>query len=118
MDKPVPPFCCEDGPTYRQQNETSRHNMKHLFRPVSRDKQSHNTSLRAVTNVAGAILVGLTLSACVSTNIDNAIKIDPEQGSNTNIASLTEVVERNPGSPEAYNVRGTAYGRAGRISPA
>src|SRR5262245_8462819 len=32
----------------------------------------------------------------------------------TNIASLTEVIQRNPNDPQAYNVRGAVLGRAGR----
>ena len=35
-----------------------------------------------------------------------------------NISSLSSVIERNPNSPEAYNVRGSAYGRAGKYSEA
>ncbi|MCC7348678.1 MAG: tetratricopeptide repeat protein [Variibacter sp.] len=31
-----------------------------------------------------------------------------------NIASLTDVIQRNPNDPQAYNVRGTVLGRAGR----
>ena len=32
--------------------------------------------------------------------------------------SLTSVVEQNPGDPGAYNVRGTAYGKAGKLKEA
>ncbi len=33
-----------------------------------------------------------------------------------NIDSLTAVVQQNPSDPNAYNVRGTAYGKPGRYS--
>ena len=44
--------------------------------------------------------------------------IDTAQGSNENIASLTSVIDRNSADPEAYNVRGSAYGRAGKYREA
>ena len=35
-----------------------------------------------------------------------------------NLGSLTEVIERNPSDPGAYNTRGAAYARLGRYSDA
>ena len=35
-----------------------------------------------------------------------------------NMASLTEVITRNPDDAQAYNMRGTVLGRAGRSSEA
>ena len=35
-----------------------------------------------------------------------------------NIASLSDVVSRNPNDPGAYNTRGAAYARTGRFSDA
>jgi hypothetical protein len=43
-----------------------------------------------------------------------ATTIDADQGSEENIASLTNVIRSNPTDPSAYNVRGSAFGRAGR----
>ena len=64
-----------------------------------------------------ALACGLALSACTTSSIDDAIDIDPAQGSEANITSLSAVVDRNPNSPEAYNVRGTATtSRASSIS--
>ena len=44
--------------------------------------------------------------------------IEAAQGSEQNIASLTAVIARSPQDPEAYNVRGSAYGRAGQYREA
>ncbi len=71
---------------------------------------------------AGVLLVALAaLAGCTATigNIGgfdsskSAATIRPCRAS-TNIASLTEVIERNPSDPQAYNMRGTVLGRAGR----
>ncbi len=35
-----------------------------------------------------------------------------------NIASLTDVVTRNPNDPQAYNMRGSVFGQAGRYDKA
>lgn len=40
---------------------------------------------------------------------ENAMVASP-----ANIASLTDVIQRNPNDPQSYNVRGTVLGRAGR----
>lgn len=65
-------------------------------------------------NCAAAMVLVFALTACQSSAVVDLVKIDPNQGSEANIASLTEVIEKNPNSAEAFNVRGTAYGRAGR----
>jgi regulator of sirC expression with transglutaminase-like and TPR domain len=44
--------------------------------------------------------------------------IETAQASQENISSLSAVIQRNPNDPEAYNVRGTAYGRGGRYQEA
>ena len=71
--------------------------------------------MRAVVLLFG---VSLFLSACNTTNALNPVEFDKAQGSSQNISSLTEVVNRNPRDANAYNVRGAAYGRAGRYSSA
>jgi tetratricopeptide (TPR) repeat protein len=63
-------------------------------------------------------LAGLALSACQSGPTGELNKIDAAQGSTENISSLSSVIARNPRDPEAYNVRGSAYGRAGKYSAA
>ncbi|MFD2258829.1 GlcNAc transferase, partial [Chelativorans composti] len=55
------------------------------------------------------------LAACSSTGgsaFNDLLPVDPAQASAENIASLTAVISRSPNDPEAYNVRGSAYGRA------
>ncbi|MBI0009233.1 GlcNAc transferase, partial [Bartonella sp. M0193] len=64
--------------------------------------------LSAVFLFAAIALAGCTSSSGV---------LDPEdvaQGSHENISSLTAVIKANPRDPDGYNVRGSAYGRAGR----
>ena len=60
----------------------------------------------------------LTLSACQTNDAIDLPAAEKAQGSEANIASLSAVVDRNPNDAEAYNVRGTAYGRAGMLSQA
>ena len=69
--------------------------------------------------MAAVIAAGLGLSACQSSGPTGELAtIDTAQGSEQNIASLTAVIARNPQDPEAYNVRGSAYGRGGRYAEA
>ncbi|MGO7425346.1 tetratricopeptide repeat protein, partial [Rhizobium ruizarguesonis] len=70
-----------------------------------------------LTALALAAMFGL--AGCDTTNTSDAvIRIDKAQGSEENIASLTAVINANPRDPEGYNVRGSAYGRAGQFRPA
>lgn len=65
------------------------------------------------------ILATSILAGCNATNsLQNSIKLDSDQDTQNNINSLTQVVTRNPGSAEAFNVRGAAYGRAGLTNEA
>ena len=70
--------------------------------------------LAAMTALASA----LALAACTTGPSGEVTTVDVAQGSDQNISSLTEVIERNPADPEAYNVRGSAYGRGGRYREA
>ena len=62
------------------------------------------------------------LAACSATTLNlgigssSAPPVDPEAqaASPANIASLTEVVQRNPNDAQAYNMRGSVLGRSGR----
>ena len=48
-----------------------------------------------------------------------AVLEEDTQGTSTvNIASLSEVIQRNPSDPGAYNTRGAAYARVGRYGDA
>src|SRR5690606_21271450 len=70
------------------------------------------------TTLAALCVSALALSTCQSGPTGELASFDLAQGSEQNIASLTAVIDRNPGDPEAYNVRGTAYGRGGRYNEA
>jgi tetratricopeptide (TPR) repeat protein len=68
-------------------------------------------------------LVALGLSACGTTSSGPAQRIavveeDTQGTSSVNISSLSDVIQRNPNDPGAYNTRGAAYARLGRYSDA
>jgi tetratricopeptide (TPR) repeat protein len=68
---------------------------------------------------AALCLSALALSGCVTSETGElATTIDREQGSSENINSLSDVISANANDPEAYNVRGSAYGRAGNYRAA
>ena len=77
--------------------------------------------LRAVP-YALAAFAAFALAGCESTS--NAIKSgtgvaevanQSPQEAQANIASLTDVVQRNPNSAEAYSTRGVAYAKIGKF---
>src|SRR6478672_1502975 len=67
----------------------------------------------------GLLMLGGLLSGCINT-VTPGTSLMPESeetqlaASPANIASLTEVVQRNPSDPQAYNMRGSVLGLAGR----
>ena len=66
-------------------------------------------------------LVALGLSACDTTSGGSARRIavveeDTQGTSSVNISSLSDVIQRNPNDPGAYNTRGAAYARVGRTA--
>src|SRR5262245_32224020 len=70
------------------------------------------TAARAALICGAAVLAGCAtggLGTVVPEEQDSAQAASP-----ANIASLTEVVQRNPNDAQAYNVRGSVFGRAGR----
>ncbi len=67
--------------------------------------------------IIAAALLALTVAGCQSTN-STLSTVDRAQGSSENISSLTSVIQSNPRDPEGYNVRGSAYGKAGRYKEA
>src|SRR5688572_1064419 len=73
------------------------------------------TSLRA-TLVAGAL--ACVLAGCQTELATFPVAVDPETASEANIESLSAVIARDPSNAESYNVRGSAYGRAGRYREA
>ena len=70
-------------------------------------------------------LIALTFGGCETAGglrppgrgIAEVADTDPKAAS-ANIDSLSDVIRRNPSSPEAYNTRGVAYARIGRFSEA
>lgn len=69
-------------------------------------------ALASLLAVAGA----LALSSCTTAETSNdMMRVERAQGSEENIASLSAVISANPNDPEGYNVRGSAYGRAGEF---
>ena len=85
-------------------------------------------SARQLTSLAAVAAVSLVLGGCEmnlgSLNSAPASRARiaeteaPDAAFSDNIASLTDVVKRNPNSPEPYNTRGAAYARAGRYQEA
>jgi tetratricopeptide (TPR) repeat protein len=65
-----------------------------------------------------ATLLALTVAGCQSSTTTALSTVDRAQGSSENISSLTSVIQSNPRDPEGYNVRGSAYGKAGRYKEA
>src|SRR6478752_835820 len=64
---------------------------------------------------AATILAALVLCGCGTTSIGTmADDPDAAQATPANIASLSEVIQRNPNDAQAYNMRGTVLGRANR----
>src|SRR5690606_40097327 len=70
---------------------------------------------------AASLIVLGALTACASSGgstLNDLFPVDAASGSTENISSLTAVIDRSPNDPGAYNVRGAAYGRAGRYKEA
>ena len=70
------------------------------------------------------VLVGVALAGCDtvgSINRTGGVAVVEEQtkeASGANISSLSEVIQRNPSDPAAYNTRGAAYARLARYADA
>src|SRR5215211_3510023 len=68
----------------------------------------------------GLLMLAALLAGCSTTALTPSANAVPESeeaqlaASPANIASLTEVVQRNPSDPQAYNMRGLVLGLAGR----
>src|SRR6187397_3713112 len=71
-------------------------------------------------NAFGVLMLAALLGGCSTIALTPGANAVPESeetqfaASPANIASLTEVVQRNPNDPQAYNMRGSVYGQAGR----
>eukprot|EP01042_Synura_sphagnicola_P030749 gene30749-39611_t len=67
--------------------------------------------------------LALALAGCDTVSMGSGAGVAELQTENTeaasvNIGSLSEVINRNPNDPQAYNTRGAAYARIGRYSDA
>lgn len=92
------------------------HSSGNFVEKAGKSTGSHfaRNSLLAVTAV-----LALAVAGCQSSNTHSALStVDRAQGSSENISSLTSVIQSNPRDPEAYNVRGSAYGKARRYKEA
>src|SRR6185295_7339188 len=69
------------------------------------------------TPLATLVASSLMLAACSQTASTTRATED-EVGSQVNISSLSAVVSQNPSDANGYNVRGTAYGKAGKYKEA
>src|SRR5690349_8266903 len=71
-------------------------------------------------NAPGLLLLAALLGGCSTIALTPGANAVPESeetqfaASPANIASLTEVVQRNPNDPQAYNMRGSVLGLGGR----
>src|SRR5689334_18700567 len=78
---------------------------------------------RPLNNPVFGLLLAALLGGCVNA-ITPGVSNVPESeetlfaASPANIASLTEVVQRNPNDPQAYNMRGSVLGLAARYDEA
>src|SRR5437588_7274780 len=87
------------------------------MRPMIGQKTEHRLIRRALVLVAALALVGCS-GASVLTNPVSEPNDPGNALSPANLASLTDVVERNPTDPQAYNIRGAVYGQAGQYEQA
>ena len=72
------------------------------------------TPMAACAHVVGAALLAGCATRRPRRRGPGRTRIPSQAASPANIASLTEVVQRNPNDAQAYNVRGSVLGRAGR----
>ena len=65
------------------------------------------------------VVLAVAVAGCSSSRSSKpTAEIDPSPASQANIASLTAVVNQDPSDASGYNVRGTAYGKAGKYREA
>jgi tetratricopeptide (TPR) repeat protein len=74
------------------------------------------SALPNLSRLGGIVLLAISLGGCITDRIGFAggrvAETDTDkQAANVNIASLTEVITRNPTDANAYNTRGAAYAR-------
>lgn len=86
---------------------------------MSRDLMIAQTKRGSLLPLAMALAAGLALAGCQSGGPSApSFQIDESAGSSTNIDSLTALIQQNPRDASNYNIRGTAYGKAGQNTAA
>ena len=81
---------------------------------------------RAKAGLIGAVAMAAALAGCetyggggaAATRQFAVVETDSTGATNVNIASLTEVIQRNPNDAGAYVTRGAAYARSGQFNDA
>ena len=101
--------------------------MKDERMPIKADpmlRRGAPAPMRLVQRLGFIAMIGFGLAACETVNRMSAVQsvAELEQGDaevvRANIASLSEVIERNPRDAAAYNTRGAAYARIGQFREA
>ena len=86
---------------------------------IVRNGLVRTTALIGAAIISAAGLAGCeTVGSAAGPRQYAVLETDTTGATNVNIASLTEVVQRNPNDAAAYNTRGAAYARAGQFSDA
>lgn len=85
--------------------------------------QTSDSFIRRAAGLAAVAVCAIALASCTTSRTMTPVTTmnDTEgvaAGSEVNLASLTQVIQANPNDASAYNVRGSAYGRAGRFREA
>ena len=62
------------------------------------------------------VAAAVALAGCQTTPQVTSKDYDKNNASAVNIGSLSTVIAQSPGDANAYNVRGTAYGKAGKLA--
>ena len=85
--------------------------MKRRNNSASRIGSVGDQLARVLLFIAAAALAGCQT---VGTSPTSEVEENQYAASPANVASLTSVVQRNPNDPQAYNMRGSVLGQAGR----
>ncbi len=73
---------------------------------------------RFYLKVTSAIALCVFIAGCSSSGTNLSVENNASLGNKGNIASLTQVIKKNPQDPNALNLRGTAYAQIGEYSEA
>ena len=90
---------------------------------MTRLTQAASDNWRIAPGIAvGSVLLAaaLALAGCATMGNPPASDVDSplDATSQSNLTSLGEVIEKHPDDPQAYNMRGSVYGEAGRNADA